>query len=99
MIGKNDTDKGATSGSCRFCFGRIENPIDFSLFTFPFSLKFPSLFKRSPFGLQKGSFWVAKGVLLESKRSPFRVQKESFLENNAILSGKQCNLACFSIWI
>ena len=49
--------------------------------------------------MQKGSFWVAKGVLLESKRIRFGVQKESFLENNAILSGKQCNLECFSIWI
>ena len=38
------------------------------------------LFKRSPFGLQKESFWVAKGVLFECKRSPFRVQKESFCE-------------------
>ena len=49
--------------------------------------------------MQKGSFWVVKGVLLVSKRSPFRVQKESFLENKEILSGKQCNLECFSIWI
>ncbi len=38
------------------------------------------LFKRSPFGLQKGSFLSAKGVLFECKRSPFRVQKESFCE-------------------
>ena len=49
--------------------------------------------------MQKGSFWVAKGVLLESKRIRFGEQKESFLENNAILSGKQCNLECFSTWI
>lgn len=27
--------------------------------------------KRSPFGLQKGSFWTAKGALLECKRTPF----------------------------
>ena len=27
------------------------------------------------------------------------MQKESFLENKEILSGKQCNLECFSIWI
>lgn len=35
--------------------------------------------KRSPFGLQKGSFWTAKGVLLQRKRSPFGMQKDSFL--------------------
>ena len=27
--------------------------------------------KRSPFGLQKESFWTAKGALLECKRTPF----------------------------
>ena len=32
----------------------------------------------TPFGLQKGSFWCVKGVLLECKRIRFGVQKESF---------------------
>ena len=35
--------------------------------------------KRSPFGMQKESFWTAKGVLLQCKRSPFGMQKDSFL--------------------
>lgn len=41
--------------------------------------------KRSPFGLQKGSFWTAKGVLLQRKRSPFGMQKDSFLRWHAAL--------------
>ena len=36
--------------------------------------------KRSPFDLQKGSFWTAKGVLLQCKRSPLGMQKDSFLQ-------------------
>ena len=34
--------------------------------------------KRSPFTLQKESFYSPKGVLLLIKRSPFTHQKESF---------------------
>ena len=32
--------------------------------------------KCSPFGLQKGPFWTAKGLLLEGKTSPFTSQKD-----------------------
>ena len=34
--------------------------------------------KRTPFALQKGSFWAAKGLLLHSKTNPFEGQNESF---------------------
>ena len=34
--------------------------------------------KRTPFALQKGSFYTAKGLLLRSKTSPFGMQNESF---------------------
>ena len=43
------------------------------------------LFKRTRFGLQKDSFWCAKGVLLESKRGRFGMQKESFCEADVSL--------------
>ena len=36
--------------------------------------------KRSPFGLQKDSFYMPKGLHLHSKRTPFESQKESFLK-------------------
>ena len=35
-------------------------------------------FKRTPFGVQKDSFWSVKGLLLSCKRTPFGVQKDSF---------------------
>ena len=35
-------------------------------------------FKRTPFGVQKDSFWSVKGLLLGCKRTRFEVQKESF---------------------
>ncbi len=34
--------------------------------------------KRTPFALQKGSFYTARGLLLRSKTSPFGMQNESF---------------------
>ena len=34
--------------------------------------------KRTPFGVQKDSFWMAKGLLLVCKRTPFGGQKDSF---------------------
>ena len=37
-----------------------------------------ALCKCSPFALQKGPFWCAKGPLLEGKRTPFEMQKDSF---------------------
>ena len=49
-------------------------------------------FKRSPFTMQKESFWSTKGVLLERKRSPFRMQKDSF-RNAAIEKRRFCT--CF----
>ena len=36
-------------------------------------------FKRTPFGVQKDSFWSVKGLLLGCKRTRFEVQKDSFL--------------------
>ena len=33
-------------------------------------------FKRSPFALQKESFYTPKGVLLHTKRGPFARQKD-----------------------
>ena len=41
--------------------------------------------KRSPFALQKESFYSPKGVLLLSKRSPFTHQKESFYSSKGVL--------------
>ena len=41
--------------------------------------------KRSPFALQKESFYSSKGVLLLSKRSPFTHQKESFYSSKGVL--------------
>ena len=38
--------------------------------------------------MQKGSFWIAKGVLLEGKRSRFGRQKESFWKE-ALLKAPQ----------
>ena len=35
--------------------------------------------------MQKGSFWTAKGALLQCKRSPFGMQKDSFLRWHAAL--------------
>ena len=35
-------------------------------------------FKRTPFGVQKDSFWSVKGLVLGCKRTRFEVQKESF---------------------
>ena len=53
---------------------------------------------RAVLGLNKGCF--SNVVLLGCKRVRFGLQKESFLENKAILSEKQGNLECFSIfWI
>ncbi len=41
-------------------------------------MKIVGLKKCSPFGLQKDSFWRAKGLLLECKRTRFGMQKDSF---------------------
>ena len=49
--------------------------------------------KRSPFGLQKGSFWTAKGVLLQCKRSPFTTQKEPFWNAKGLLFAMACSAA------
>ena len=49
-------------------------------------------FKRSPFTMQKESFYNAKGVLLERKRSPFWMQKDSF-RNAAVEKRRFCT--CF----
>ena len=54
----------------------------YPLIFYPFIFCFPHLktllFKRSPFALQKESFYSPKGVLLQSKTNPFTRQKESF---------------------
>ncbi len=34
--------------------------------------------KRTPFALQKGSFYTARGLLLPFKRAPLGMQNESF---------------------
>ena len=74
MISKNDTDKGATSGSCRFCFVMYRKSIGFSKGVLLGC-------KRVRFGLQKESFWRVKGVLSECKRSPFE-NKATHLNTN-----------------
>ena len=42
--------------------------------------------KRTPFALQKGSFYTAKGLLLRSKTNPFGMQNESFFLGNYIFN-------------
>ena len=51
---------------------------EFRYYSSDFRAKMPRLSKRTPFGLQKGSFCTAKGVLLHSKRTTFGGQKDSF---------------------
>ena len=41
--------------------------------------------KRTPFALQKGSFYTAKGLLLRSKTNPFGMQNESFWNAKRVL--------------
>ena len=41
-------------------------------------MKIVGLKKCSPFGMQKDSFWCAKGLLFYPKRTRFGMQKDSF---------------------
>ena len=43
------------------------------------------LFKRGPFALQKGSFYLPKGLLLDCKRTPFTHQKDPFCKPKGVL--------------
>lgn len=43
-----------------------------------YSIRQQPYFKRSPFALQKGSFLLVKGLVLECKRGRFGRQKDSF---------------------
>ena len=54
--------------------------MDLQVKSYGFASEKPLFLKRTPFGLQKDSFWRAKGLVLECKRTPFGVQKESFLK-------------------
>ena len=70
-MGKNKRAQEAVCPSARYAYEFRYDPYDFRA-------KMPVLFKRTPFGLQKGSFCAAKGLLLHSKRTTFGGQKESF---------------------
>ena len=53
-------------------------PMNFDIIPMIFEPKCLGFQKRTPFGLQKGSFCAAKGLLLHGKRTTFGGQKESF---------------------
>ena len=49
-----------------------------ALYTVVRRAKSEGISKRTRFGVQKDSFWCAKGLLLVCKRAPFGGQKDSF---------------------